>query len=124
MVKTKNKSKRERVQTLIENCVTRIESISDEKILKEIQEYLHSKIISIKNGAIPNGTKVFIDFSDEDCPWAAYKGEAIIDEFPENQSMWIGDTGEEHYNCSIIGRDGKRDVGCFFPVSSIKRIIF
>jgi hypothetical protein len=122
MVKNK-KSKRDRIQILIENCINRIESISDEKILEEIEGYLYNKVISIKNGMIPNGTKVFIDFRDKDCPWATYKGEAIIDEFPEDQSSWVRDTGEAHYNCSVIDNNGERDTGCFFPASSIKRII-
>lgn len=115
--------KKDKVNQLIENCINRIESISDEKVLKEIEDYLYSKVISIKNGAIPNGTKVFIDFKDKDAPWATYKGEAIIDEFPEDQTMWVRDTGEVHYNCSVIEADGRRDTGCFFPASSIKRII-
>lgn len=109
---------------LIKDCINKIKLISDEKTLNKISEYLSLVVISTNRESIPAGTKVFVEFNDPKRPWSDYKGKAIIEEFPIDQSMWIKEAGEEHYKCSVIGYDGDiLDNGCYFPVSSIKRVL-
>jgi len=108
---------------LLEKCKEIIYSMGRDETVRDAYSALTKLYEKELATRLKKGTLVKVDFDPFHMAWSKYKGDAVVVDFPRDQTEWTCDGNDEpHYECDLMENGKVTQKGRFFPASAIKPI--